>query len=154
MNIVQVPSIPPNVGNLSGANTIVTDPDFGNRIVRITDANTNPEATFKNRTFVTARSGSADDNLWNVDSTLLIVEDTGSNAYPFSFNPSTMQAARMYVSSFPTTNGLRLSDSGTWSRVSPNVLYTYSGTAISKYDFTDRTNPPSAGTSLRFHEQS
>ena len=143
LDVVQVPKTPPNVGNLSGANTIVTDPDFGNRIVRITDANTNPEATFKNRTFVTAGSGSTDDNLWNIDSTLLIVEDTGSNAYPFSFNPSTLQAARMYVSSFPTTNGLRLSNSGIWSHVSPNVLYTYGGTAISKYDFTDRTNPPS-----------
>jgi len=141
--IVQVPSNPPNVGNLLGANTIVSDPDFSNRIVRITDTNTNPDPVFKNRTYVSASSGSADDNLWNIDSTLFIVQDTGAAAFPFTFNPSTLQAARMYVSSFPTTNGLRLSDSGTWSRVNPNVLYTYGGTAISKYDFTDRTNPPS-----------
>jgi hypothetical protein len=141
--IVQVPSVPPSVGNLSGANAIVTDPDFGNRIVRITDANTNSDPTFKNRTYVTASSGSADDNLWNIDSTLLIVQDTGTQAFPFTFNPATLQAARMYVSSFPTTNGFRLSDSGNWSRVNPDVLYTYDGTTISKYDFTDRSNPPS-----------
>jgi len=110
--IVQVPSTPPSVGNLSGANTIVTDPDFGNRIVRITDANTNPETAFKNRTYVTASSGSADDNLWNLDSTLLLVQDSGTNAYPFTFNPSTLQASRMYVANYPATNGLQLTVAG------------------------------------------
>jgi len=142
LNVVQLPKAPPSVGNLAGANTIVTDPDFGNPIVRITDANTNPATGFVNRTFVTASSGSADDNLWNIDSTLFMVEDTGANGYLFSFDPHALQAARMYVSSFPATNGLTLS-SGTWSRTNANVLYNYTGTAINKYDFTDRTNPPS-----------
>jgi len=140
--IVQVPTAPPSVGNLTGANTIVTDPDFGNRIVRITDANTNPDPTFKNRTYMADAGGSADDNLFNTDSTLLLVQDSGSNAYPFTFNPSTLQAARMYVASFPSTNGLQLTVGGNWSRVNPNILYTYSGTAVNKYDFTNRTNPP------------
>ena len=142
MNIAQVPSKPPNVGILTGANTIVTDPDFGNRIVRITDANTDPLTNFKNRTFESDTSGSADENLWNIDSTLLIVQDTGARGYPFTFNPGTMQAARMYVSSFPSTNGFTLSDSGSWSHLSPNVLYVETGTVINKYDFTDRTNAP------------
>jgi hypothetical protein len=141
--IVQVPLAPPSVGNLLGANTIVTDPNFGNRIVRITDTNTDPLPANKNFTYVTTSSGSADDNLWNIDSTLFIVQDTGASAYPFTFNPSTLQAARMYVSSFPTTNGLKLSDSGNWSRVNPNVLYTYNGTAINQYNFANRTTPPS-----------
>lgn len=140
-NVVQVPT-PPNVGILSGANTIVTDPDFGNRIVRITDANTNPLTNFQNRTFMTASSGSADENIWNLDSTLLVVQDTGSRGYPFSFDPNTMQASRMYVSSFPSTNGLMLPGSGSWSRVNPNLLYLEKGTAINKYDFTDRLNTP------------
>ena len=142
-DIAQLPSTPPNVGNLKGANTIVTDPAFFNRIVRITDANTNPGSTFVNRSYVSTASGSADDNPWNTDSTLFVVQDTGANSFPYTFNPSTLQAARMFVSSFPTTNGLMLPYSGDWSRVNPNVLYAYSGTAISKYDFTDRSNPPS-----------
>jgi hypothetical protein len=144
LDIVQLPAILPNVGNLSGANTIVTDPDFGNRIVRITDANTNPAPGYNNRTYETTASGSADDNLWNTDSTLFIVQDTGSGGFPFTFDPSTLQAGRMYVSSFPSTNGLKLPNGGIWSRVNPNLLYTYFGTAINKYDFTDRNNPPSA----------
>lgn len=141
--IVQIPSTIPNLGNLRGANSITTDPNFGNRIVRITDAVTNPSSGFQNRTFVTATSGSADENLWNLDSTLFIVQDSGARAYPFSFDPNTLQAARMYVSTYPATNGLTMLDSGVWSRVSSNILYVPSGTAISKYDFTDRTNPPS-----------
>ena len=142
LSIVQVPT-PPSVGILSGANAIVNDPDFGNRIVRITDANTDSTAGYKNRTYETTASGSADDNLWNTDSTLFIVQDTGAGGVPFSFNPSTFQAGRLYASSFPATNGMKLPGGGIWSRVNPNLLYTYSGTVINKYDFTDRTNPPS-----------
>jgi hypothetical protein len=149
-NIVQVPATPPNVGGLLGANTIVTDPDFGNRIVRITDANTNTNSVYRNRSYMTADSGSADENLWNLDSTLFIVQDTGNQGYPYAFDPTTMQAARMYVASFPSTNGLKLEYGGVWSHVSTNVLYTHSGTAISKYDFTDRNNPPSSQTVYDF----
>ena len=143
VEIVQVPSRPPNVGNLAGANTIVTDPDFHNRIVRITDANTHDRTYFKNRSYMTAAGGSADENLWNLDSTLLVVQDTGSQVYPFSFNPTTMQASRMYTSSRPETGGLMIPTPGSWSRVNPNVFYTESGTAIQKYDFSDRDTPPS-----------
>jgi len=142
VEVAPLPIKPPSVGNLSGANTIVIDPDFHNRIVRITDANTDTFPVFKNRSYESAASGSADENLWNLDSTLLIVQDTGAGGYPFTFNPTTMQAARMYVSSLPQTGGLRL-PGGVWSRVNPNVLYTDKGTAINKYDFTDRQTPPS-----------
>jgi len=143
--VVQIPSSIPNVGNLTGANTIVTDPDFGNRIVRITDWNTDPGAQPQNRSFVSAASGSADENLWNVDSTMFIVQALGDAAYPFTFDPSTLQATRMYVSSNPSRGGLKLSASGMWSRVDPNVMYSpgSTGTSITKYDFSDRTNPPS-----------
>ena len=130
------------MGNLSGANKIVTDPNFGNRIVRITDANTNPLTSFANRTFVSAASGSADENLWNLDSTLLVVQDSGAQTYPFTFDPSTLQAARMYVSSFPATNGFMLQQPGDWSRVNPNILYLFGATNVVKYDFTNRTIPP------------
>jgi hypothetical protein len=150
LKIVQLPQTPINVGNLTGANSIVTDPDFHNRIVRVTDAHTNPEPTFVNRTFVSAGSGSADENLWNVDSTMFVVQDTGSNTYPFSFNPATLQASRMYISNFPSTNGLMIASSGIWSRVNQNLLYTFSKTFIHKYDFTDRSNPPSAQTLYDF----
>ena len=143
LQVVQVPSTPPNMGGLLGANTIVTDPNFGNRIVRVTDGNVDPTPVYKNRTYETAASGSADDNLWNTDSTLFIVQDTGTGGVPYTFDPSTFQAGRLYASSFPATNGMKLPGGGIWSHVNPNILYTYSGTVINKYDFTDRMNPPS-----------
>lgn len=142
MQVVQLPSTPPNMGGLLGANTIVTDPDFGNRIVRVTDANVDPTPVYKNRTYETTASGSADENIWNTDSTLFIVQDTGAAGVPYTFNPSTLQAGRLYGLSFPSTNGMKLPGGGIWSHVNPNILYTYSGTVVNKYDFTDRTNPP------------
>lgn len=141
-NITQVPSSVPNVGGLLGANTIVTDPSFGNRIVRITDGNTAPYGPFQNRTFMTASSGSADENLWNVDSTMFVVQDTGARGYPFSFDPSTMQASRLYASALPASHGMTLPDNGAWSHSDPNMFYVITGTAVNKYDFSDRTNPP------------
>jgi hypothetical protein len=142
LNIAQLPSTPPSVGNLVGANTIVTDPDFNNHIVRITDAHTNPYSTFVNRTYVSSGSGSADINVWNLDSTLFAVQDTGENTLPYTFNPATMQASRMYVSSFPSTNGMMITSSGEWSRVNPNLFFTFGGTTIRTYDFTDRNIAP------------
>jgi hypothetical protein len=143
-NITPVPASTPNVGTLVGANMIATDPDFANRIVRVTDWNTDPAMPADGRTWVSASSGSSNENIWNTDSTLFIVQAIGAAGYPFSFNPSTMQASRLYVASNPTNGGLRLnSGGGYWSRTDPNVLYTTSGTVISKYDFSDRTNVPS-----------
>jgi hypothetical protein len=142
-DIAQLPSTPPNVGNLLGANTIITDPAFGNRIARITDANVDPHAPFQNRTFMTDTSGSADENLWNLDSTMLVLQDTGARGYPFTFNPITMQAARMYVAAVPATNGMTLPNSGVWSHLNPNLLYVATGPVITSYDFTDPTTPPS-----------
>jgi len=144
-NVVQIPSQIPNVGNLTGANTVVTDPDFGNRIARVTDWNTDPGISASSRSFVSAASGSADENLWNTDSTLFIVQSLGAAGYPLTFDPVSMQAQRMYVSSDPTRGGFHVAGGGTWSRVSPNILYGIGETTptIYKYDLTDRTNAPS-----------
>jgi hypothetical protein len=142
-NIVRIPASVPNVGNLLGANTVVTDPDFGNRVVRITDWNTDPGQQPSNRSYVSASSGSADENLWNVDSTLFIVQSLGDSGYPFTFDPSTMQASRMYVASSPSTGGLKLPSGGMWSRADANMLYVANNASIFRYDFSDRNNPPS-----------
>jgi len=148
----QTPGAVPSVGNLVGANRVVTDPDFGNTIVRITDWNTDPGLPDASRSFVSASSGSADENLWNVNSSLLVVQSIGDASYPYTFTPSTLQAARMYVASFPDTGGLKISGPGNWSRVDPNLLYTTSGSGIYKYDFADRKNPPTPQLVYDFKE--
>ncbi len=149
--IVPVPSSLPSVGRLTGANTIVVDPDFGNRIVRITDYNTDPSApSGAARTYVTSTSGSADENLWNLDSSLLLLQGNDGAAYPYTFDASALQAARMYVASYSSTGGLKLSGGGMWSRSNPNVLYQTGGNQITKYDFTNRTTAPNAQTVYDF----
>lgn len=148
--IVQMPSSVPKVGNLVGANTLVTDPDFSNRIVRITDVNTDPALPEDFKTFVSSAGGSADENLFNLDSSLFMLQSIGTWAYPYTFNTSTMQAARMYVSGNSSTGGMRLSAGGMWSRVDPNIFYSNSGTQILKYDFTNRSTAPSPQTFYDF----
>ena len=142
VDTVQIPNPVPTVGNLVGANRAVTDPDFQSRIVRLTDAQTNPQ--FANISFITTASGSADENIWNTDFTLFLVQDTGDGSYPMEFDPATMQATTMYASNYVASKGLRLSHGGSWSRVNPHILYTFGGTAIQQLDFSDRATPPTA----------
>jgi hypothetical protein len=130
---------------LTGAGTIVTDPDFTNQIVRITDANTNPDLV--NHSFQTTTSGSADQNIWNMNSTFFVIGDDEGGLNPYSFNSLTMQASRLYASSLPTTGGLRIgSQSGAWSHTNPNLLYfkdlTSDDPVIDSMDFSDLTTPP------------
>lgn len=142
--VVQIPSNIPDVGNLKGANRLVTDPDFGNPIVRITDWNTDRSQPFSSRSYVSAASGSADENLWNTDSTMFVLQSLGSTTYPYTFDPIWMQAHRIYASTSSKRDGLRISGNGFWSRVSPTLLYVVAGSAptINSYDFSDSTNRP------------
>ena len=132
---------PPNMGNLIGVGTIAADPSFANRVARITDAHTDPGTL--NRTYTAGQGGSADVNIWNTDSTLLFVQDSGGWMFPLTFDPVSLKAGRLYAGSFPN-GGLKLRATGAWSFNDPNVLYTVesSTTTLNKYDFTDRVTPP------------
>ena len=142
LELTALPSPIPNVGNLSGANTGITDPDFHNPITRLTDAGTNPNMA--NITFLAASGGSSNANTWNTDSTLIFLQDTNATGYPMTFDATTMHVARMFDSSFPNTAGMTIPDNHfSWSRVNPNYLYVLNSTQILLYDFTNRTAPPS-----------
>lgn len=132
LRVAQLPSPIPSVGNLRGTNRVITEPDFGNRIVRVTDADTDPERP--NFTFVTRSSGSADENSWNTDSTLFSIQNVNGGSYVYSFNPSTMQTSRLH------TKG-PFQGVDTWSHVSSQVGYSLWDTKIVKYDFGDRKKP-------------
>lgn len=133
---------PPDMGNLKGAGTIVTDPSFANRVARITDSRTNPGKL--NRTYMAGQGGSADVNIWNTDSTMLFVQDNGGWMFPLTFDPVSLKTGRLYASNFPTDGGLKVRGTGAWSFTDPNTLYTIepATTVLNKYDFTDRVNPP------------
>jgi putative Ig domain-containing protein len=142
---VQLPSSIPNVGNLTGANTIITDPSFNNRIVRITDANS--WSNVPGEPYETRTSGSGDENVFNTDSTLFSVQGArhgGMAGGPYSFNTTTMQAAKLYFSTDPTYHqGVDF-----WSYSQSQVGYNWEsatpGPIVQSVDFTDRVNEPTA----------
>lgn len=150
LNPAPLPSTVPNMGNLIGASRVATDPDFGSRIARITDASMNTGT--QNLTFEAGFGGSADANVWNTDSSLLYVQDVFGGIYPLSFDPASMQVSRLYAQSFPQTGGMRIGAGGSWSRSDPNVLYSFETRtpSISRYDFTDRNSPPQASGLVDF----
>jgi hypothetical protein len=80
----------------------------------------------------------------------------------FAFNAATLRASRMYVSSFPSTNGMRIatnSSSGEWSFTQPNMLYdietgNYLGgnPIIKSYNFSSSSQPPTPQTLYDFSQ--
>jgi hypothetical protein len=155
LNFQAHPSTIPNVGTLTGANTIVVPSDFNNPIVRITDVNTEGSAG-RNDGF--SIDSSAEVNFMNKNDDRFWVQDSGAAYDLFSWNGSTMQATRMYVSSFPSTNGIRLTSAHglpTWSFTQPYISYTLANdgsndAGIWATDFTSTNTPPSPifGTEL------
>jgi hypothetical protein len=148
MVVQQLPSPLPSVGGLVGAGTVVTPIDFNNPICRVTDANTAPN--FPSSTFAAAASGSADENMFNVDSSLILlynISHVGGIPMTFSFNGTTCTTSRLYASSFPSTGGFLLQNSNDyqWSRANSQILYGIeNNTRLVKYDFTNRSTPPTA----------
>jgi hypothetical protein len=124
----------PEAPMIGPAGSITVDPDFGNRIVRASDETTLMVGG-KPSPFVTAGiGGSADVNTWNTDSTLLYLQDNGSQGAIFSFDPKTLAVARIYPS-------WRVPGVILFSRLDPNVAFLFSGTECLRYDFSDRDLP-------------
>jgi hypothetical protein len=150
MNLQAYPATP--FSGLTGANTCATPTDFSNPIMRVTDTNTKPDTP--GDTYAMSPDGSAEPNLFNVDSSLVLIGDiTRNSILPMTLNFATCTAARMYVSSFPTTGGMVLTSTAQeWSRTNPNILYQIqNNTQLVKYDFTNRSVPPTPQLIFDFH---
>src|ERR1700678_144100 len=82
------PLLPPAVGP---AGSIVSDPIFGSRIVRVTDAKT--DARRPSESYSTPSS--AEQNSWNTDDTKFYVRSIDGGLELFDFNPATMAVHAM-----------------------------------------------------------
>jgi len=124
----------PNVGGLTGTNTIVIPSDFNNRIVRVTDG-----GFANNKSISSTKSGGDGDNMWNTDSTLLSVVQEGGIFF-LGFNPATMQItnADQAGSHAVFTGGFGWG----FSRVSNNVGYHVEGTRLVRYTFAINNGVP------------
>ncbi|HOK47789.1 MAG TPA: hypothetical protein PLA43_10125 [Bryobacteraceae bacterium] len=80
----------PPLPALQGANTVIKDPTFGNRILRVTDNHTFP--AYPDGVCTTAAASLQ--NTWNADSTRFTVI-CSSVVFPFEFDPKTFRVKRM-----------------------------------------------------------
>ncbi|HZQ96673.1 MAG TPA: hypothetical protein VFA67_16805 [Candidatus Sulfotelmatobacter sp.] len=79
------PDKPPALGP---AGSIIRDPTFGSRILRVTDGASDP--TRADRPLFTPAS--AEQNSWNTDSTAFYVNTAGGSFLIYTFDPATMKA--------------------------------------------------------------
>src|SRR5271157_3190824 len=113
LNIQQWPATFPNVGGRLGKNTIVSDPNFGSQIVRITDASSGSGGNQSLQT-----GDSAQKMAWNTNDTLLFVRNTQATDYLTQFDPVALQATQLPYSTQNNT---------AFSCVSPGVFFELDG---------------------------
>ena len=115
----------PHAPALGPANSVIRDPTFGSRILRVTDAHTHagdsliPEYAGNIRT-------------WNADSTALKLHGPHGVSYWLEFHPSTFKVGD--GSSRPTLHPLSFNVKWEWSAVDPNIMYFINGTELAKYN--------------------
>jgi hypothetical protein len=104
---------PPAIG-LAGS--IVTDPAFGSRIVRVTDAETNPQR--RGSPFFTPSS--SENNAWNTNSTRVLIADNAGAMWLFDFDPNTFHPHGARKLNLPWRTAQ-------FSYIQPDILYGVAG---------------------------
>ncbi|MGH9327026.1 MAG: hypothetical protein ACRD2B_10145 [Terriglobia bacterium] len=135
------------------ANTPFTDPDFGSRMVRVTDANTlasYQDGRYIGTSYATDSSGEAnewgkfDPSIGSAGGYRFVVLSRGGAVIPFALNSTTMQVGRLtgHPGSFLNVNGYLDLDSYSFSYTNPDVLFGTQGTQLVSYKFsTDSATP-------------
>ena len=117
------PEKPPVIGP---AGSIITDPSFGSRILRVTDGRS--DRTQIERPLYTPSS--AEQNSWNKNSTMFYVVTSGGSFLLYDFNPATMTARAV------NTPNLTWGAEPQFSFRQPNILYGINrrSTTFEQYD--------------------
>jgi hypothetical protein len=122
------------------ANTPFTDPDLGGFMVRVTDANTNP-----NDVGSFFRNPAQNVNEWSMDdSKFFVVGDNGTNL-AFAFDPASMTVSALPGAGSGGALVVPLREGPTFSYVNPDLMY---GTlpdaplTIASYQFSTATVQP------------
>ena len=167
----QLPTTVPNVGTLTGLNTIVLDTlGNGNRIVRFSDVSWDPSSS--NPSFISSGDGGGETNVFSqtfqTSHYLTCPENSGQSTYLADFNGATLTGARVYTSNFASTNGMRIPSNRqcNWSYTAGTYKAYFLGKGaaadtdkshLSHYDLTDwatgpQTTPPSQVIDFDFTE--
>lgn len=118
---------------LGAAGTVIVDPTFGTKILRVTDGNTLPE--YRNSGFLTP-AGSFEVN-WNSDTTMFWIHSK-SGAILFRFDAAALRATPV-PDPANAAQPLVLPGSGPFSFSKPNILYMTRGRTVAEYDVNTRT---------------
>src|SRR5215510_5639371 len=102
----------PTAPALGPANTVITDPTFGSRILRATDQNTK-----SGQSFISIDSGFM--RSWSADSTAIKLTGPHGDGYWLEFNPTTFRVAN--GSSTPVPHTLSFGARWEWSVVDPDI---------------------------------
>jgi hypothetical protein len=117
----------PHAPALGPANSIIRDPTFGSRILRVTDAHTHggdsliPEYAGFFRT-------------WNADSTALKLHGPHGTSFWLEFHASSFKVGD--GSARPTLHPLSFNVKWEWSAVDPDIIYFINGNQLAKYNKT------------------
>ena len=109
------PSPPPALGP---ANSIITDPTFGSRILRVTDT-----TTASGNSLIPEDAGYF--RTWNANSTALKLINTSGYSYWLDFDPMNFQVGALHPLAF---NYL-----WEWSAVDPDLIYYLNGNQLAQY---------------------
>jgi hypothetical protein len=115
---------PQNPPPLGPAGSVITDPDFGSRILRVTDDSGDHQSYHS--------PASAEQNPWNANSTKFYVGDGAGNIFLFDFDPATMaERARGRLK-------LPWREDAEFSSQRPNILYGVTGSkaVLQEYDLS------------------
>jgi hypothetical protein len=137
----RIPRPKPALPTIGGAGSIFTDPAFGSKILRVTDANTRPASQG-----ISFRTPSASSQIaWDMASKYFYVTSTDGTILVYSFDASTMTATRVPGSG---DGGLQLNFyvEPQFSSSKASVLYGISGVGnlrtIYQYDLSAGTYTP------------
>jgi hypothetical protein len=116
--------IPP-APSLGPANSVINDPIFGSRILRVTDQNTQ-----SGESFISTDAGFH--RAWNANSTAIKLTGPHGDGYWLEFNPNTFAAGN--GSSSPVIHAVPFGANWEWSTVDPDMIYFLNGNQIGKYN--------------------
>jgi hypothetical protein len=116
---------PPAAPALGPANSVLIDPTFGSRILRVTDQN-----TLSANSFIPTDAGFH--RTWNANSTAIKLTGPNGDGYWLEFNPLTFKVGD--GSSHPLLHTLPFPFQWHWSAVDPNIIYFLNGNRIAKYN--------------------
>ena len=136
----------PSAPALGPANSIINDPTFGSRILRVTDSN-----TVSGGSLIPEYAGYY--RTWNADATALKLMNSHGAGYWLEFNSSTFSVGD--GSSKPSVHPLPFLWTWEWSAVDPDSMYFLNGSQLAKYNkattLVTNIGGPSNGDPVVYH---